>query len=230
MARVLITGGATGIGRATAIELNHRGADVIAHYFKSEAAAKRLEEDYAIKTVRADITSFDEVMKAFSALDADVLVNCAGVSLVKLVLDTSESEYDSVQNVNMKGTFHACRAVLGGMTARRQGKIINVSSMWGNVGASMESIYSASKAAVIGFTKSLAREMALMGITVNCVCPGAVRTDMLSHYTQEDMKLITSSSPFEKIAEPEDVAKLIATLALSDLPLVSGQIISINDI
>lgn len=187
----LVTGASRGIGRAAAMLLAENGFNVVVHYHKNKAAAEETVQSlktrgYAAMAVGADLRSEVEIMEMVKAGEAyfgkiDVLVNNAGIAAQKLLTDMTAQEWDEMFAVHVRGNFLCSRAVLPAMIARRSGKIVNISSIWGVVGASCEVHYSAAKAAVIGMTKALAKEVAPSGICVNCVAPGVIETDMISH-------------------------------------------------
>jgi len=158
----------------------------------------------------------------------DVLVNNAGVALWKLAMDTTVQEWDELFSVNVRGAFAATRAVLPHMVAAQGGSIINVSSMWGQVGASCEVAYSASKAAIIGMTKALAKEMGGAGIRVNCVCPGVIDTDMIAGFDQQAIDELAEETPLGRIGRSEDVAKTVAFLAGESAAFITGQVLGVN--
>ena len=164
----------------------------------------------------------ENVLKSFKSID--VLVNNAGVSLTKLITDTTLIEWDKVFDVNVKSAYLITNKVLKGMISKQYGKIINVSSMWGLVGSSMEVCYSASKASLIGFTKALAKEVGPSNINVNCVCPGVIDTPMNAHLTQEDLSDIASETPLNRIGTPEEVADLVYFLGSEQSKFITGQV------
>lgn len=227
---VLITGGAKGIGRETAKAFAKEGYRVTVHYHHSQTQAHALREEIGCSLEKADISDFAEVRAMAERILArgavDVLVNNAGVALSKLFIDTEEEEFDRVMRINVKGIFNITQPILKDMMSRRKGCVVNVSSMWGKVGASMESVYSASKAAVIGLTKALAKEVGLSGVRVNAVCPGAVETDMLRQYTREERKEIAALSALNRIGSPTEIARVILFLASDGANFITGQALS----
>lgn len=219
MKRVLITGGATGIGRAAAMLFKEKGYDVTVTYNKTE-----FEDCDGITAVKCNLENVWEIENLFSGLGSlDILVNNAGVSLVKQINDTDEREYDYVNDVNSKASFFCCKEAVKKMLENHSGAIINVSSMWGQLGASCEVAYSMSKAAVIGLTKALAQELALSGITVNCVCPGIIDTRMNDEF---DKSQLISQVPMERLGTPGEVAEAIFYFAQSSY--ITGQILGVN--
>lgn len=165
-------------------------------------------------------------IKCFGQID--ILINNAGISYTGLLTDMTEQEWDDIFNTNIKAMFSACRLVLPQMVSRKNGKIINISSMWGQVGASCEVAYSASKGAVDAFTKALAQEMGPSGITVNAVSPGVIATDINSHLSENEMTDLKNETPLEKIGRPEDVAEAALFLASEKADFITGQIIPVN--
>jgi len=230
----LVTGGATGIGRACAIELCKQGFEVIASYNTSENQAVSLALDYPqIHTVKADLTKQVQVKAMLSKLldlygKIDVLVNNAGIAQQKLFTDITEQDWDSMFDTNVKSMFLVTKGVLPKMIQNKYGKIVNISSMWGITGASCEVHYSASKAAVIGLTKALAKEVGLSGINVNCVAPGIIQTDMNKNLDCETLAILKEETPLNKLGTPEQIASLVAFLVSDNSEFITGQIISAN--
>lgn len=225
MKTVLITGGTRGIGFATVSKFAHSDFAVILNYVKSDEKASKIREQFLesgldIHLFKADVSDvkqvnamFDYIEKYFKHLD--VLVNNAGVSLIKQCQDVTDAEFDEVMGVNAKGTFNCCRAAVRMFVRQQYGAIVNVSSVWGLEGASCESVYSMSKHAVVGLTKSLALELASCNVKVNCVCPPIVKTDMCSRFSQKDIDdfcLENHLAPYL----PEQVADDIFRLAKSN--------------
>lgn len=238
MKRVLITGASSGIGFYTAKRFLTEGYIVIAQYSKNQKGISELvdfanlngmgERLFVFKgdfcTVYGIKDFIQEVIKSFKRID--VLVNNAGVGYYGLFTQTTNDDLDKVININQKAPFLITQAVAPSMISQQQGKIIFVSSMWGMVGASMESAYSASKASLIGLTKSLAKELAPSNINVNCVCPGVIDTPMNARFTKEDMQELINSTPLGKIGKPEDIANLIYFLASEQSEFITGQVIT----
>ena len=235
---VLITGASKGIGRATAIKFFQNGYNVVINYNSSLNDAKSLE-DYINSnggkaiSIKADVSDAKQVSKMFDVAISkfgfiDVLVNNAGISHTALIQDTSEDAFDKLFNVNVKGAYLVGNAVLPSMLSAKKGKIINVSSMWGERGASCEVVYSASKSALIGYTKALAKEVGLSGITVNCVLPGVIDTDMNKHLSKQDLDELASSTSLGRIGKAEEVADLIYYLASENSSFITGQVIGVD--
>ena len=184
-------------------------------------------------TVQADVSKEVQVsdmmgiIRNFSS-HIDVLVNNAGVDLQKILIDTTQDEWDRLFDINIKGMFNCCRAVLPGMVKRKYGKIVNISSILGVNGASCEVAYSATKAAVIGFTKALAKEVGPCGINVNCVAPGVVMTNMMRKLGEEDLQSLKEATYLGVIGTPEDIAESVLFLASDKSKFTTGQILSPN--
>lgn len=235
MKTALITGGTKGIGRAIALALLQHGYEVAINYDKDEREAFALEAELNIQGycpifMRADVADEAQVKKMFSDFfdiygGIDLLVNNAGVSLVRLIQDTSSEEWDRLFAVNVKGAFNCSKAVLGSMIANG-GCIINISSVWGEVGASCEVAYSASKGALIAFTKALAKELAPSKVRVNCVSPGVIDTEMNSGLRDDEMEDLINRIPLGRIGYPEDVAK--ACVYLAEAEYVTGEVLSVG--
>ena len=236
MKTVLITGGTKGIGKAVALEFLKRGYEVVINYHSDERTALATQEEfnmlgYCPVLLRADVSDENQVNQMFEEFfgiyeKLDVLINNAGVSLVRVLQDTSSDEWNRVFGVNVKGVFHCCRAVADKMIGNGGGSIINISSVWGEFGASCEVAYSASKGAVIAFTKALAKELAPSKVRVNCVSPGVIDTSMNSNLTGDEMEQLIESIPLLRIGYPEDVAQACAYLAEADY--VTGEVLSVG--
>lgn len=227
MSTALITGASRGIGRACAVALKQAGYDVIINYRNSEAEALALAASLGGTAIRADVSDREAVERMFrEAGGVDVLVCNAGISLMKMFCDTGKDDWDRVMAVNLGGVVNCVRAALPHMIHRKAGRIVTISSMWGLTGASCESAYAASKAAVIGLTRSLAKELGPSGITVNCVAPGVVDTDMNASLSPETLEELKEETPLGAIGTPEDVAQ--AVLYLASAPFVTGQVLGVN--
>lgn len=226
MNTILITGGVRGIGKSIALAFLKKGYRVCAVYSKDEQSAKEVET-LGVETFRADVSKEDEVVALFKQVGkVDVLVNNAGVSLIKQIQDVSYAEYQRVMDVNVGGAFLCTREAAKGMIDRQRGLIVNISSVWGEVGGSCESVYSASKAAVLGFTKALAKELGWSKVRVNSVSPGVIDTPMNSHFTAEEMSLLRDEIPMGRIGTGGDVANAVVYLAENEY--VTGINISVN--
>lgn len=235
MKTALITGGTKGIGKAIALAFLQRGYEVMLNYDKDEAAALATQEEFNIMGYcpvlqRADVSDEAQVQTMFKDFFSlyrrlDVLVNNAGISCVKVIQDTSVEDWDRIFGVNMRGAFLCCREVVDRMIGA-DGCIINVASIWGEVGASCEVAYSASKGALIAFTKALAKELAPSRIRVNCVSPGVIDTNMNSHLSSAEMQDLINEIPLGRLGRPEDVAQ--ACLYLAESSYVTGEILSVG--
>ena len=228
---ILISGASRGIGRQIAIDLSQTGYTVIANYNKSEQSAKELQTQFNIDTFQADISKgteikqlTDYVLKKYGKID--VLINNAGISQTKLFTDITDEDWNKMINTNLYSAFKLTQKCLPNMIHNNSGSIINISSMWGQVGASCESLYSITKAGIDAMTKSLAKELGPSGIRVNSIAPGFIDTDMNKCYSKEDVQGIISESPLEKIGQPSDISKCIKWLIEDQF--TTGQIISIN--
>ncbi len=235
---VIITGASRGIGRATALAFAENGYDLLICYRSGEKEALEtvaLAKDFGVRAIpfQMDMASLADcrrtaakAMMSFGKIDA--LVCNAGIALPKLFTQTTEEEYDRLFDVNTKGVFFLTQAVAKEMIAAGSGSIVNVSSMWGIAGASGEAAYSASKAAVIGLTKSLAKELAPSGIRVNCVAPGVVDTDMNACYDEDTMALLAEKTPLGRIASPSEIAQTICFLVSDRASFITGQTITVD--
>lgn len=218
MKQVLITGGATGIGAATAQVFLERGYRVFVTVHQTAV------ELPGVTAIHCDITDPADVERLFAAVGTvDVLVNNAGISLIRQIQDTTPEDYDALMGVNCKGVFLCSRAAAVDMLRRHSGAIVNVSSMWGQVGASCETVYSMSKAGVIGFTRALAQELAPEGIAVNCVAPGIIDTRMNACFDRAELE---AQVPMGRLGTPREVAE--AVLYLAESPYVTGQVLGVN--
>ena len=222
----LVTGSSRGIGAAAARKLAQDGWNVIIHYFRSEKQALALAQELGTRAVRADVRDPEQVEALFrSEGHIDLLVCCAGISEYGLITDVTDPAWHSLIETNTGGVFRCCRAAIPGMVHQKAGGIILISSVWGRYGGSCEAAYSGSKAAVIGLTKALAKELGPSGIRVNCVAPGPILTDMLTGLSHVDLDDLADEVPLGRIGTPEDVAELIAFLASDRASYITGQII-----
>lgn len=235
---VLITGASRGIGRATAILFAKNGYNVLINYNKSEKKAKELfdiltEEGHSVRIFKADVSKRHEVnlmvnycIGEFGKLD--VLVNNAGISTDKLFTDLTDEDWNEMMNINLNGVFYTTQKSLQYMIPEHSGKIINISSIWGIVGGSSEVHYSTSKAAIIGMTKALAKELGPSNIQVNCVAPGVIQTDMIKNVSQDILDMLRDETPLMKLGTPEDIAHCVLFLADDKSNFITGQVISPN--
>ena len=235
---VIITGAAGGIGRAAALAFSRAGYGVMINYNTSEAAAESLRDEIMAGGGRAvcfgaDVSVRREVDSMLGAAHRelgriDVLVNNAGIAQQKMFCDITEQDFDRMMDVTVKGAFNCTQAVLPDMVHEKRGKIINVSSMWGVCGASCEVHYSAAKAALIGLTKALARELAPSNIQVNCIAPGIIDTKMNSSLGSDTLELLRGESPMGRFGTPEEVASLMLFLSGDSSDFITGQVIGID--
>ena len=228
MKTVLITGGTRGIGRSIASLFLQKGYRVCVTYSRDEDSAKETAA-LGAEVYRADVSKEEDVVALFAKIGrVDVLVNNAGVSLIKQIQDVSYAEYERVMSVNMGGAFLCSREAAKGMIDRQNGLIVNISSVWGEVGGSCESVYSASKAALLGFTKALAKELGWSKIRVNSISPGVIDTPMNAHFTAEEMSALKEEIPMGRLGVGDDVARAVAYLEENeyvtgiDLPVNGG--------
>lgn len=231
---MFITGGSGGIGGAMVREFAARGHNVAFTYKTGKTPAEALEKAVpGSLALYCDVTDASSVNTAVEAAEArfgkiDVLINNAGIAQQKLFTDITEDEWDRMLSVNLKSCFLTCKAVLPQMIGRKSGVIINVSSMWGQVGASCEVHYSAAKSGVIGFTKALAKEVGLSGIRVNCIAPGVIDTAMNAQLSPDDIETLKEEIPLGTVGTPETVAKAAAFLAGEGGEYITGQVLSPN--
>ena len=233
MKTVLITGASRGIGAAAAKEFSKKGWHVVINYNKNKEKALALAKELRATVVQADISKSDEVLNMYSSLKGqgihvDAIVNNAGVSSSGLFVDISESEWDEMFAINTKGAFLVTKSFLPDMLSRQSGSIVNISSIWGETGAAAEVCYSASKAALIGMTKALAKELAPSGIRVNCVCPGCIDTDMNKCYSDEERAAIAEDIPLGREGTVEEAAHAIEFLSSDAASYITGQVIGVN--
>lgn len=233
MSTVLITGGSRGIGAAAVRAFAQEGHQVAFTYLHSEAAAQALAEETGALALRADVgveadaqATIDKVLDKFCQLD--ILVCNAGIAWQGLLTDMTYDQWRSLFSTDLDGVFLFTKAALPHMIHRKSGKIITVSSMWGQVGASCEVAYSAAKAGVIGFTKALAKEVGPSGITVNCVAPGLIATEMNAHLPAEALAAIAEETPLERMGTPEEVAACMTFLSSPAADFLTGQVLCPN--
>lgn len=234
----IVTGGATGIGNGVVRMLTKLGATVIINYNSSATAAEELVNEVNQNGGRADciqanVSSFEDSLKLIDYTISkygkiDILVNNAGITADNLIMRMSEDDFDKVINVNLKGTWNTCKHALKHMTKARSGKIINISSVTGVVGNAGQSNYAASKAGVIGLTKSLAREVAKRNINVNAVAPGFIKTKMTDVLSEDLVNQMLTTIPLNKLGEVEDIANIVAFLASDLSNYITGQVINVD--
>ena len=233
---IIITGASRGIGREIAKTLAREGYTIIANYNKSEREAQKLkkelqEENKEIDIYKANIANEEEtqemikyVIKKYKKID--VLINNAGIDKIQLVTEVTKKDWDEIINTNLYGTFYISQQAAKNMIQNKQGKIINISSIWGQIGASMEVVYSISKAGVDGLTKALAKELGPSGIQVNSIAPGFIKTEMNSNFNEQEINEIKDEIPLQKLGECTDIARCVKWLIEDNY--VTGQVIAIN--
>ena len=222
----VVTGGVRGIGKAVAMALKERGYTVYALYSRDEKSAAQAQKEGLI-CVRADVRSEEEITAFFSVLKrVDVLVNNAGISVVAQLQDTTAEQFDDLYAVNVRGAFLCAREAAKKMISQKSGSIINVSSVWGEVGGSCESAYSATKGALLALTKALAKELGYSGIRVNSVSPGGIDTAMNARFSAEEIAALKEEIPLGRLGAGDDVAK--AVLSLIDCEYVTGADVPVN--
>lgn len=234
----VITGAGRGIGAATAMRLSRDGFSVAVCYNNSRDGAEKTVDKISsvggsAKAYRMNITDSAEVNDVIGQIESEmgeiaVLVNNAGIAEQALFTDITDEMWHRMLETNLSGAFYCSRAVLPFMIHRKSGKIINIASIWGETGGSCEVHYSAAKAGLIGMTKALAKEVGLSGITVNCVSPGVILTDMTAHFDSDTMNALKDETPLNRIGTPEDVADAVSFLASPNADFITGQDIPVN--
>lgn len=235
---VLITGASRGIGRAIARLFAINNYNVVINYNKSEHEAKELYEELSekgcsVRIFKADVSDISEINSLVNYCigqfeKIDVLINNAGISKNNLFTDISYEEWHEVMNVNLNSVFYVTKKALQYMIPEMNGKIINISSIWGIAGGSYEVHYSASKAAIIGMTKALAKELGPSNINVNCIAPGVIKTDMLNNINEDTIDMLRDETPLMRLGTPEDIARCALFLASEGGDFITGQVISPN--
>ena len=239
MNTALITGGSRGIGRATALEFAKKGYAVAINYVNSEKSARELAlnimREFSVPACayKADVKNRSEVEEMTEKIQNDfgtitVLVNNAGISTQNDFRSIGEDEWKTMLSTHLDGAFNCTQCVLPRMIERQYGKIINVGSMWGITGGSCEVHYSTAKAGLIGFTKSLAKELAPSGITVNCVCPGVIETDMTKIFDETTLNDLKNKPLLKRLGTPNDIAKSVSFLASKEADYITGQILNVS--
>lgn len=236
--KAIVTGGTRGIGKAIVKELANEGCSVVFTYHSSENIAKEIENEFSNENIKilgykADVTSSSSAQETVNfALEklggVDILVNNAGVTKDNLLLRMSENDFDTVINTNLKSVFNYTKAVIKPLISQRFGRIVNISSVVGIIGNPGQANYVASKAAVIGMTKSNAKELASRNVTVNTVAPGFIETDMTDKLTDQQKDAILANVPLKRLGKPVDVAKLVVFLCSEDAGYITGQTISVD--
>ena len=233
MANILVTGVSRGIGAAIAKKFAEQGDTVYITYCKSKEAAQALEQQYGIHPIFADFREDFGALKAGKAIaeqigTIDTLVNNAAISVVDVFQCVSEEDCTALYRVNLFGTVDMTRAILPTMLQQHTGNIINITSVWGQTGASCEVDYSVTKGGIIAFTKALAKEVALSGIRVNAVSPGVIDTEMNAHLSEEDRQELAEETPLQRIGKPEEVADAVLFLASERAAFITGQVLPVN--
>lgn len=235
---VIITGASKGIGAATAILFARKGYNVVIGYNESYQTAKLLSssllsQGYSVLPFKVNVSNkletdllIKETVYKFGSVD--VLINNAGVAFNGLITDTEDYDADRIFDVDLKGVFNCCRSVTPVMVNQKSGKIINISSMWGQVGASCEVAYSAAKAGVIGLTKALAKELAPSDITVNAIAPGLIDTTMNNNINVEDLNAFVEEIPLGRIGTADEIAEVALFLASEGADYITGQVLGVN--
>lgn len=230
---VLIIGGSKGIGAEAVRRFTSRGDKVAFTYFKSEIEADALRQETGAKPIRCDVKYSNSVKIAVDTAveflgTIDVLICNAAISDINLLTDIDDARWEEIIDTNLNGVYYSVKNVVPMMVSRETGSIITVSSMWGQVGASCEVAYSASKAGVIGLTKALAKELGPSNVRVNCIAPGMIETEMNANVAPEIISDITDETPLGRIGTPQDIASLMLFLASEESSFITGQIIGIN--
>ncbi len=227
MSTVVITGGSRGIGAAAVALFCADGHRVVFLYEKDHDAARAVSQKWGAQAICCDVADGNAVREAFREIgDVDILVCNAGISRSGLLTDMDEEQWDRVFAVNVKGIYHCVKAAMPSFLKKHSGSVVTVSSMWGQVGASCEAAYSASKGAVIALTKALAKELGPSGIRVNCVAPGVILTDMCAGVEPEILAQMAEEAPVGRNGQAEDVAKAIRYLAQADF--ITGEVLAVN--
>ena len=230
---VLVTGGSRGIGASAVKLFSKRGCKVAFVYNKNDTAAENISAETGALAIKADISDFKAAEAAYCRAEEalgeiDVLINCTGIALLAQICDTDAEKWGSVINTNLSSAYAMCRQASTSMVRRKSGVILNVGSVWGRIGASCESAYSASKAGLRGLTMALAKELALSGIRVNCVEPGVIATDMNAMLGEETLSAICEDIPLGRLGDPNEVAELLWFLANDEARYITGQTIGID--
>ena len=231
--RVLISGGSRGIGRCLCESFSNSGCKVAFIYKSCDEAANEVASLAGALAIKADVSRADEATKAVARAyeylgGFDVLINNAAISQIKLFTDTSDEDFSNIINTNLGGAFFLSREVARHMISQKSGAIINIGSMWGKVGASCEVHYSAAKAGLRGMTMALAKELGPSSITVNCIEPGVIQTDMNSRLSSDDIAELCENTPLGRIGKPYEVAQLALFLSSDNASFITGQIIGID--
>ena len=235
---IVVTGGSRGIGAGIVEKFAKNGHNVVINYNNSELVALELSHRLNglgcnTKVCRADVSNVDDAGYLIDFCRSeygrvDVLVNNAGIAMAKLFDKITEAEWTNMINVNLGGVFNCSQRVVKDMIHNKSGVIINIASIWGSSGASMEVHYSAAKAGVIGLTKALAKELGPSNVRVNCVLPGVIKTDMIRGYSEEDLEVLREETPFQRLGNPQDVANAVYFLASDEASFITGEVLNVS--
>lgn len=242
---VLVTGSSRGIGRSIALALSGPAKNIVINYLSNKEKAEETadlcrQKGARVLVCQADVSDYDAVKAMYAEIDkvfstspykkagVDILVNNAGISVYGMIQDIKPEEWKRVQAVNLDGNFFCCREAIPNMVSQKWGRIINISSIWGLVGASCESLYASTKGGIISFSKSLAKELAYSGITVNVIAPGVVDTDMLNQLGSDKIEAVKEDIPLGRLIRPDEIAAWVKYLASEESEAISGQVINIS--
>lgn len=235
---VIVTGGSRGIGRAIALEFAKNGANVVINYVNNENEADTVASEIRnlgveALIVKGDVSSFDDSKRIIDECidkfgSVDILINNAGITKDGLLMRMKEESFDRVLDINLKGVYNTCRHVISHMIKQKSGKIINISSVVGVIGNAGQANYAASKAGVIGFTKSIAKEVASRGITINAIAPGFIQSDMTDVLGENIKKAMLDVIPVKRFGTPDEIAKVATFLASDDAGYITGQVINVD--
>lgn len=237
MKKALITGASGDIGFAIAEKLASNGIDLVLQYNHSDFSDKEnfLKSKYNvnIKAYRSDFTKLSEIFKFADLISSennniDIIINNAGISIYGLFQDMSEDDFENIINVNLQAPMIITNKLINQMIHAKSGNIVNISSVWGETGAACEVLYSATKSGLIGFTKSLAKEVALSGIRVNCVAPGVIDTKMLSVFNSDDIRVLKEEIPLNRLGKAEEVADAVFFLISENSSYITGEVLKVN--
>lgn len=230
----IVTGGTRGIGKAISLSLKSKGFIVVANFCNNHQLAKELNENHFIKTKQWNIKDYaacaqavEEIENEFGA-PVSVLVNNAGITRDGMLHKMVEQEWQEVINVNLNSCFNMCRAVINQMRNQNYGRIVNISSVNAQIGQVGQTNYSASKAGIIGFTKALAKESILKNITVNCVAPGYIKTEMVEKVAPQVLEQIINSIPMKRLGRPDEIARAVEFLVDENAGFITGETLSVN--
>lgn len=229
----IVTGGTRGIGRAIAVDLKKAGCKVVASYHGNDEAAAAFKKETGIEVMRFDVADFEQCQHAVRRIESEIgaveiLINNAGITRDGFMHKMGEESWDAVMDTNLKSCFNMARAAIETMRVRGYGRIINISSINGQTGQMGQTNYAAAKAGVFGFTKSLARECANKGITVNAVAPGYIETDMVKAVSADVLKGIVAKIPVGRLGQPEEIARAVCFLAADTSGFITGETLSVN--